>query len=93
MNRRGFFGTLMGVLLGSTVVPTEAQQWQGPGGLKIKKSALSGMRRGNTWYITGTRAHVEDIEWAIRQIVGDLGYGERIPTIIIEGIDIIYPRG
>lgn len=85
MNRRGFFGTLVGVLLGSMGVSARAQQWQGPSGLKI-------LKKGGKWYIQGNRASVEDIEWGVRYIVGDVGLGERKPTIIIEGIDIIYPR-
>jgi hypothetical protein len=85
MNRRGFFGTLVGVLLGSMVVPAAAQQWQGPGGIKIQKKA-------GKWYVTGNRHRIEDVEWAIRHIDQDLALSERRPTITIEGIEIVYPR-
>lgn len=83
MNRRGFFSSLLGLLL--VPVGTEAQQWQGPGGIKIKKQE-------GRWLITGNRHRIEDVEWAVRYIDRDLALSERRPTILIQGIEFVYPR-
>lgn len=83
MNRRGFLAAFVGLLAAPT--GASAQEWLGPAGLKIKKA-------NGKWTITGNRASIDDIEWSVRYIVGDLGLGERKPTITITGVDITYPR-
>ena len=81
MTRRGLFTMLLGLLVAPTV--TQAQQWQGPAGLKIQK-------QGGKWFIRGNRHRIEDIEWAVRYIDQDLALAERRPVIVIDGIEIIY---